>query len=386
MYKLVLYDTSNFIDFPIGGQLTSIRNFLKYMSEEHPNECDKILLVGVTTNKTEVGKFQEIVIENKKIKFLPVLYRNTDLSKIQTSMRVEYMKALFKFRKMIPSGKEVLHYLHTPEAFIQIKLCHPFAKTAIFSHGSFFNMMAGFRFYRNNKLIEKSFNIFLHWMLKKSNLIFTLDKDSMEQYSKYNKNIVAVNNSIVLPQKIVERDQCHNPIRLLFVGRLSKVKRVDGIIKAVSLMNEKVELTILGDGEEREHIQKIIKENQLGSCVHLIGAVQPAEVQKYMQENDILIMNSILEGKPMTILEAMSYGMPVITTNVGGISEMTQEEENAEYTNGEEEEIVKAVLKIVKKYQNYGKNAFENAKKYDYKLINKNIYENIGKILFENNK
>ena len=380
MYKLVLYDTSNFIDFPIGGQLTSIRNFLKYMSEEHPNECDKILLVGVTTNKTEVGKFQEIVIENKKIKFLPVLYRNTDLSKIQTSMRVEYMKALFKFRKMIPSGKEVLHYLHTPEAFIQIKLCHPFAKTAIFSHGSFFNMMAGFRFYRNNKLIEKSFNIFLHWMLKKSNLIFTLDKDSMEQYSKYNKNIVAVNNSIVLPQKIVERDQCHNPIRLLFVGRLSKVKRVDGIIKAVSLMNEKVELTILGDGEEREHIQKIIKENQLGSCVHLIGAVQPAEVQKYMQENDILIMNSILEGKPMTILEAMSYGMPVITTNVGGISELIDSNIEGVFIEDGEKNIVKAIGIIKNNYKTFNRNAVRRSFNYDYSKVNKIVWYRLNKI------
>ena len=385
MYNLILYDTSNFVDFPIGGQLTSIRNFLLYLTEKHSDECDKILLIGVTTDRSKVGKIQKVNIGKKYFNFLPILYRSLELNNIQSSMRVEYLKALFKFRKNIPYGKKVLHYLHTPEAFIQIKLCHPFAKTVIFSHGSFFNMIAGFRFYKNNKLIEVGFNIFICWMLKKANLIFTLDKISKNQYLKYNRNVIPVNNSIVLPFKVEIREYCHNPIKLLFVGRLSKVKRVDGIIKAVSLMKEKVELTILGDGEEREYLQKVIKDKKIENYVHLIGAVSPSEVKKYMKENDILIMNSVLEGKPMTILEAMSYGLPIITTFVGGIPEMVQEGKNAEYTNGKEEDIIKAILKIVKNFKKYEENAIENSKKYDYKLINKKIYESIKLILKDKN-
>lgn len=379
MYSLILYDTSNFIDFPIGGQLTSIRNFLRYIAEEHQDKCNEILLVGVTTNKLEVGKIKEINISNKKFKFLSVLYRDTNLSKIQTSMRIEYLKALFRFRKLIPSGKNVLHYLHTPEAFIQVKLCHPFSKIAIFSHGSFFNMMAGFRFYKNNKLIEKSFNIFLHWMLKKADLIFVLDKDSKEQYLKYNKNVISVDNSIVLPQGIKEKKEYHNPIKLLYVGRLSKIKRVDTIIKAVFFIKEKVELTILGDGEEKNYLQRIIKENKLENYVHLIGAVSPIEVKTYMQENDILIMNSILEGKPMTILEAMSYGMPIITTNVGGISDLVANSKNAIFTNGTIEEILDAVIVIKKEYSFFSLESIKRSRKYDYRIVNKNIYNVLSK-------
>ena len=56
--------------------------------------------------------------------------------------------------------------------------------------------------------------------------------------------------------------------------------------------------------------------------IRFIGAVKPDEVQRAMKEADVLIMNSTFEGIPMTILEAISQGLPVITTDVGGIKEV----------------------------------------------------------------
>lgn len=377
MNQIVFYDTSNFVDFPIGGQLTSIRNFIRYFAENHYNENYKVFLVGITTEKEKVGRIQRIKISNKEFEFLPVLYRNTALNNVQNSLRIEYLKSLFKYKNNIPSGKKVLHYVHTPEAFIEVKFCHPFSKVAVFSHGSFFNMIKGFRFYKNNKFVEKGFSVFLHWMLKKANVIFTLDEDSTSQYLKYNKNIISVNNSIILPKQIHYKEKYNIPLRLLFVGRLSEIKRVDVIIEAVSMVDDGTELTIIGDGEERTRLQKMMKEKQLENRVHLMGAVSPDVVKEYMTRNDILIMNSVLEGKPMTIIEAMSYGMPIVTTNVGGIAELVSPDVEGFFTDGSAKEIVEAIEKVKANYINMSKNAIQKSFEYDYAKVNNVVWRQL---------
>ena len=372
-YSLVLYDTSDFEKFPIGGQLTSVRNFLRFIAEQHTEDADSILLVGVTTEDHEVGKIQKVIIRNVSFDFLPVLYRNSDLSSVQKSLRTEYLKALCRSKKLLPGSKGVVHYLHTPEAFIYLKTFHPFCKTAIFSHGSFFNMVSGFRFYQNSKLIGPMFNGFLKFLLRKADLIFTLDQVSTDQYLPYNENVIQVENSVVLPKRTENSKVLHDPARLLFVGRLSKVKRIDGIIRAVAAMDRE-ELTIVGDGEERENLLALTSELNIENRVHFVGAVKPAAVSELMEQNDILVMNSTVEGKPMTIIEALSHGLPVIATPVGGIPEMVTDGENAVLTDGTETSIECSVGKIEGNFETFSQNALRESKKYDYRIVNKEIY------------
>lgn len=70
-----------------------------------------------------------------------------------------------------------------------------------------------------------------------------------------------------------------------------------------------------------------------------------------MLDSDILIRNSIFEGKSMTILEAMSFVVPIVTAPVGGISEITIRDENTEYTNGKSLEISDAIMRIAADYK-----------------------------------
>lgn len=376
MYELVIYDTSNYEDFPIGGQLTSVRNFLTYIAEYQKDYCSKILLVGLTTSVTNLGKKKIVDIGGKQFDFLPVVYRNTNLKEVKNSLRLEFLKGLFKYKDKIPHEKEILHYIHTPEAFIQVKLCHPFARTAIFSHGSFFNMVRGFRFFQNNKIVGSCFEVFIKWMLRNANLIFVLDDDSLNQYINYNKNVVKVNNSIILPEEDYSDKQLHNPIRLLFVGRLSKVKRIDEIIKAVENCKEDVVLTIVGDGEERTHLESLVETNR----VKFTGALKPDQVKNEMIRGDIHVMNSVLEGKPMTIIEAMSYGMPIITTNVGGISELVEFGGNAIETDGTFLQIICAIKNITSQYTEKVALSLCRARDYDFKLVNAKVFSELRRI------
>lgn len=373
MYSLVIYDTSNFIDFPIGGQLTSIRNFLAYVSQFQTEFCSKILLVGITTNYADLGKKSKVSINGIEFDVLPVVYRNTNLREVKKSLRLEFLKGLFMFRKIIPNNNTIIHYIHTPEAFIQIKICHPYAKTVLFSHGNIFSMTKTFRFYKNNKLINCFFNLFVEWMLKKTNLIFVLDDTSLHQYKNFNKNILKVDNSIIIPGEEYSNKIVHDPIRLLFVGRLSKVKGIENIIKAVENFTKDIFLTIVGDGEERENLEALVRTDR----ITFRGALKPDRVKEEMIKADILIMNSSIEGKPMTIIEAMSYGLPIITTDVGGISELVEFNGNAVKTDGSEKEIQNAIKRINSSYSSYSKRSKKIASRFDYKNVNRIIFNRI---------
>lgn len=385
MSRLFIYDTSNFIDFPIGGQLTSIGNFLRFICEEHPERTEDIVLVGVTLCQGEIGKIKKINLYGRQISFLPVTTAEKDLGNTASSLRLRYVKGLLKCRKLLKIAKRDCNYVHPPEAYGIVKLFCPVARCVIFSHGSYFNMERGFRFFQKNLLVKKGFVLYLKWVLRSANLILLLDKDSLRDYKPYNSNLVQVGNSIICPELPEGRHVLREgKVReILFVGRLSKDKRVEPIIRAVEDMGKagfgeegsgmdgsEIRLTIVGDGEEYHNLIPYA-----GERIRFVGAVPPKEVKEYMQNSDILVMNSSFEGVPMTILEAISYGLPVVSTNVGGIGEALHFGQDSEETDGTAEGIQAAIGRIEAHYDVYSRNAYENSKAYDYRTLNRKVYD-----------
>ena len=385
MSRLFIYDTSNFIDFPIGGQLTSIGNFLRFICEEHPERTEDIVLVGVTLCQGEIGKIKKINLYGRQISFLPVTTAEKDLGNTASSLRLRYVKGLLKCRKLLKIAKRDCNYVHSPEAYGIVKLFCPVARCVIFSHGSYFNMERGFRFFQKNLLVKKGFVLYLKWVLRSANLILLLDKDSLRDYKPYNSNLVQVGNSIICPELPEGRHVLREgKVReILFVGRLSKDKRVEPIIRAVEDMGKagfgeegsgmdgsEIRLTIVGDGEEYHNLIPYA-----GERIRFVGAVPPKEVKEYMQNSDILVMNSSFEGVPMTILEAISYGLPVVSTNVGGIGEALHFGQDSEETDGTAEGIQAAIRRIESHYDVYSRNAYENSKAYDYRTLNRKVYD-----------
>ena len=77
----------------------------------------------------------------------------------------------------------------------------------------------------------------------------------------------------------------------------------------------------------------------------------------------------------MTILEAISYGLPVVSTNVGGIGEALHFGQDSEETDGTAEGIQAAIRRIEAHYDVYSRNAYENSKAYDYRTLNRKVYD-----------
>lgn len=375
--RLVIYDTTNFIDFPIGGQLTSVRNFLSYLCEMHAERIKDIVLVGVTKDPFQIGKYAQIDVHGHQMRFLAVALVEENLGHTVHSLRLKYAKGLLKYGKILHLNRIDCNYFQTPEAVGPVWIMQPFGQYVVFSHGSFANMDRGFRFFQNKPLIRKMFTEYLRWVVKKADLIFILDEDSRRDYASYTKRMEKTGNSIVLPDYFADWKAHEYHGNLIFVGRLSKGKRVADIISAVKLLHDNEHLLIVGDGEERNNLEHQVKQANMEAQISFLGAVTPENVSLCMEHADMLIMNSDFEGVPMTILEAFSHGLPVVTTNVGGIGENVCFGMDAEQTDASPESITFAIEKIKKSYIRYAEAAHQHALEFDYRKVNSKIYDRL---------
>ena len=91
-------------------------------------------------------------------------------------------------------------------------------------------------------------------------------------------------------------------------------------------------LLIGGDGEI-EKVQQYIIDNKLDNVAEYIGWISGEEKTKLLNEVDVFVLPSYNEGLPISILEAMSYNLPIISTKVGGIPEVLKNEYNGYLIN-----------------------------------------------------
>lgn len=119
----------------------------------------------------------------------------------------------------------------------------------------------------------------------------------------------------------------------LWIGTISELHKNKGLgyaIEAIKKHSEtkysnfqKVIFIIMGEGDERKNLEKIIQENELDNSVFLVGNIENAF--SYIKAFDIFTLTSITEALPYAILEAGKAGVPIIASNVGGIPEIVDD-------------------------------------------------------------
>lgn len=159
--------------------------------------------------------------------------------------------------------------------------------------------------------------------------------------------------------------------RICSCAYLNSIKRVPLIFKSLEKMkNFKIEWTHIGDGEDRSILESMIKSNSNPDFnVNLMGRLSHEKVIEYYQNNpvDAFISLSSIEGIPVSIMEAISFNIPVIGTDVGGTKEIVTDQTGVLISsNPTEEEVAVAVQKLLegcytpKKYWQDNFNAITN--------------------------
>jgi glycosyltransferase involved in cell wall biosynthesis len=237
---------------------------------------------------------------------LSIIFLKPKIIHIHTSANISfYRKSIFGFIGFL-FKKNVIYHIHSSD-FYQF-FCNP-----------------------SNRVIEKLILAILH----RSKKIICLCNDwKLSLSEKYN-----LNNSIVITNPVnissfqkQKKDEKSKKIKkILFMGFYIESKGIIDLLetfKKIYKKIDKIELYLCGKGELNEYINDFIEKNGLHTKITNVGWVSDSKKDYYYQNADILVLPSYKEGVPIAILEAFSYGLPVISTNISGIPEIIKNRRN----------------------------------------------------------
>ena len=177
-----------------------------------------------------------------------------------------------------------------------------------------------------------------------------------------------------------ERILCH-------ISNFRKVKRVEDVLKIFALVNEQVpsKLIFAGDGPERNNLERLCRELNLCGRVIFVGKV--SDTSHVLEMSDLFILPSETESFGLAALEAMAVGVPVISSNTGGIPEVNLHGETGYLSDvGNVEEMAENAIYLLKNeslFQQFRLNALKRAKVFSLKNVlplYEDIYDRLVKI------
>lgn len=141
-----------------------------------------------------------------------------------------------------------------------------------------------------------------------------------------------------------------NP-NIICLSRIDDKKGLEYAIESMTIVQKlhpNTKMNIVGDGEYREKLERLVDKYQLNDTVRFTGLVQNREVPSILRSADIFLLPSLYEGLPLSLLEAMACGLPIISTPVSIVPEII-----AEWKNGimvpfkSPEKIADAILTLI---------------------------------------
>jgi len=195
----------------------------------------------------------------------------------------------------------------------------------------------GWPFNEDRRMFEKTLiKIFTYFTVFLSHKIITLSDFELNQVSTWSTSKI---NRIYLGIKdknFKDRSQARSILiqrepRLMhlqnkdWVGTIGELHRNKGYQYAIEAIKKTVDdliYIIIGDGEELQNIRKLIKDHSLENKVFLLGAIKDAG--QIIKAFDLFLLPSIKEGLPYVLIESRTAQVPIVSTNVGGIPEITK--------------------------------------------------------------
>jgi len=116
--------------------------------------------------------------------------------------------------------------------------------------------------------------------------------------------------------------------RVLFVGRLAAPKGLPILLESIARLREdhpNVQLTIAGDGPDRQQLESMARRLGIESHVRFLGYQSQSQVRELLGRSDVFGMASFAEGVPVVLMEAMAGGVPVVATRIAGIPELVDD-------------------------------------------------------------
>lgn len=230
---------------------------------------------------------------------------------------------------------------------------------------------------------DKSFEPVITFCINKSNAVTavseSLKEDTLSHFGT-TRNIEVIPNFIQIHETINQVDlterrkyaKDEEPI-LCHVSNFRKVKRVEDVVHIFNRVNKEVpsRLLLIGDGPERYNVERLCRE--LGTCSRVFTVGKIRDAANLIKLSDLFLLPSETESFGLAALEAMAEGVPVISSNTGGIPEVNKQEYSGYLSNvGDVDEMAENCLQLLRdneKLNKFKHQAFEQAKKFDIQKV-----------------
>lgn len=209
--------------------------------------------------------------------------------------------------------------------------------------------------YKNNKAVPVAIS-------------HTVEKEMKELYPGL-KRIERVYNPVdtkrFRTERVIKKDKA---ISFICVARFMKQKNHNLLLEAFAKAKEEmkdISLVLVGDGELREELEA--KSSILGIKNAVTFAGNVSNVEEYLAEADIFVLSSDYEGLPLSVLEAMAAGLPIISTEVGGLADIVTDN-GILVRAGDRAALTEAMIELAgsrDKRFDFGKCSVCNAAQYD---------------------
>jgi len=255
-----------------------------------------------------------------------------DISFSRSPLNKTNLKAYQNLKKLIVDQKYDLVHTHTPVASAITRLvCKNIKGTKVFytAHGFHFHKGAPLKNWLIYYPLEK-------WLAKYTDTLITINKEDYERAkSKFKAKRVEYIPGVgldidkfrnVVVDKADKRQELGLPedaFIVLSVGELNKRKNHEIIIRAIEkLKNPDIHYVICGKGPLESYLNNLAVEIGIGKNVHLLG-YRP-DVPDIYKVSDVFVFPSYREGLPVSIMEAMAAGLPVVCSNIRGNSDLIE--------------------------------------------------------------
>lgn len=312
----------------------------------------KYKLLRTIKLESKSGVFIRIV-ENKINEMTKLVTQTLSLRTFDYISAQDVMAAVACKRALVKANKNIPIYL---------TLHGYFAREAI-NYGYFSKD-------QENQVFEYSINLEKQAVTNVSGVV-TVDtrlKNYVLEYFNYNKKMEVIYNSIddqrfhpvneQLKSKLRNKWGIDEKKKMLLVAR--RLVKKNGVIFSVKSLQQLVNngvkntyLVIVGDGPEKQYIEKYVKSNNLAEYVRFIGAVEHAHIDEFYKMTDILLMPSIKsddveEATSLSMLEGMVCGKIVIASAIGGMKEVIKDYENGLLVQEQDpEELAKKISEML---------------------------------------
>lgn len=244
---------------------------------------------------------------------------------------------------------------------------------------------------QQKKVIKKKIGnlICYNKFVKNSLALHCLTKGEAEETRQWNKKMFIVGNGMNIPnENDLSNPGKNNDIKFTFIGRLDSYhKGLDLLLDSIAIISDKIregngKFSIYGpDSEESKKIlEKQIKNHNIQDIVNIYGPVFDEDKKQVLKGTDVFVHTSRFEGHPMSVLEAMSYGIPCLVTPGTNVSKEVSEANAGWEVQLSATSIANGIKKVLE-YKNELESKGTNARKL---IIDKYSWDKIAMQTVEN--